>query len=57
MYAFIKPVLEEKRLKAIYHLICLLMESSKICFVSVFPTNISVLRSFIYDAINVKKRS
>ena len=55
---FIRPVLEEGRLKSIktiYYLIRLFMESLKIfVFVSLAPT-VCVSRAFVYDVVNVNK--
>ena len=54
---FIGPVLKEGRLKSIktiYHLIRLLMESLKICLVSV-PPMVCMSHAFVYDTVNVNK--
>ena len=51
---FIEPVLEEGRLKlikAMYHLICLLMGSSKSLFCSVAPV-VCMSCAFVYNPVN-----
>ena len=57
MQVFIGPVFEEGRLKlikTIYHLIRLLMKSSKIFFFSV-ASMVCVSRAFVYNVVNVNK--